>query len=114
MVESNVLVDAVHARGLANIVEDGGAVGDGLGFFPRAEGIAEGEHVGVGTDAGVAEEVPGAADGGAGLEDGVGFAGAAGLQAVGGSDAREAGAHDDDVKVLDGHGGNLQEEVDSG
>ena len=114
VIEANVLVDAEHACGFADVVEDGRAVGNGLGFFPRAKRVAEGEHVGVGADAGVAEDVPGAADGGAGFEDGVGLAGAAGLQAVGGSDAGEAGAHDDDIEVLDGHGGNLQEEVDSG
>ena len=109
MVEPNVAIDAVLAGGFANVVEDGGAVGDGLGFFPRAERVAEGEHVGVGANAGIAEEIPGAADGVSGLEDGVGLAGASGLQAVGGSDSGEAGAYDNDVKVLGGHGGNVHE-----
>ena len=56
-------------------------------------------HVGVGADPGVAEEVPGSADGVARLEDGVARPGALGLQVVAGADPREPRTHDEDVEV---------------
>ena len=78
------------------------AVGDRLLAVPRPERVAEGEHVGVGPDARVAEQVPRAADGVAGLEDGVGRPRALGLEVVAGADAGQAGADDEDVEVLHG------------
>src|SRR5690606_8266478 len=57
-------------------------------------------HVGVGPDARVAEEVPRAADGVAGLEDGVAGPRALVLHVPAGADAREAGADDEAVEVL--------------
>ena len=59
---ADVLVDAVLPRGLAHVGQDRRAVGDGLLVGPRTEPVAEREHVGVRPDAGVAEQVPGAAD----------------------------------------------------
>ncbi len=55
---------------------DRGAVGDRLGLGPRLEVVAQGVHVAVGTDARIAEQVPGAADRLARFEDGVGLLGA--------------------------------------
>ena len=46
---------------VAQVVEDRRAVGERLVAAPRPPAVAEGEHVGVGADAGVAEQVPGAA-----------------------------------------------------
>ena len=48
---------------------------------------------------GIAEQVPGPADGVACLEDGVRGPGALGLEVVAGPDARQAGADDEDVEV---------------
>ena len=53
---------------------------------------------------GIAEQVPGAADRVARLEDRVALARALGLQVVGGADPGEAGADDQDVEVLGRHG----------
>src|SRR5699024_7475382 len=67
VVEADVAVDAGLGCGLAYVVEDRITVGDGLFAGPGLERVAEGEHVRVGTDARISEQVPGAADGVAGL-----------------------------------------------
>ena len=100
LVEPDVLVDAVHGRGALDVVEDRLAVGDGLALGPRTEAETQRVHVGVGTDARVAEQVPGAAHGRALFQDGVALGRAAVLQVPGRAHAGDAGAHDDDVKVL--------------
>ena len=56
-------------------------------------------HVRVGADAGVAEEVPRAADRAAGLEDLVAGPGAVGLEVMAGTDAGQAGPDDEHVEV---------------
>ena len=63
------LVDAVLAGDGAQVVEDRRPVGQRLGAGPGPPAEAEGEHVGVGADAGVAEQVPRAAAGLPRLED---------------------------------------------
>src|SRR6185436_4133840 len=97
---ADALLDAVLARGLAYVMEDRRAVGDRLRLRPRLERVAEREHVGVGADAGVLEEVPRPAAALARLEDRVGLAGTVALQVDGGADAGEARADDEDVEVL--------------
>src|SRR5215469_14852770 len=106
MMKANAAVNAELVCGFAKVLQDGGAVGDGVRGGPWAERVTEGVHVGVGADAGVAEEVPGAADRAASFEDNVGLAGTLRLQAIAGSDAGEAGSDDDNVEVLVGHGGS--------
>ncbi len=101
MPEANILVDAEFARGVAHVLQDGGAIGDGFRFLPRAEGIAEGEHIGIGANAGVPEEGPSAADFGARFKNGVALAGALRLDAIASADAGEACADDDDVEMFD-------------
>jgi hypothetical protein len=105
VVEPDVLVDAALGGGVLDVAQDRLAVGDGLVAVPGAEGVAQRVHVGVGADAGVPEQVPGAPDGTACLEDGVGGPGALGLDVVAGADARQPRADDEDVEVLrGGHG----------
>jgi hypothetical protein len=99
--ETDSLGDAVLLGGLAQVFQDLRPVGDGVGVGPRLEREAERHHVGVGSDAGVAEEVPGAAQRVARLEDRPGARGAHRLQAVAGADAGEAGSDDEDVQVLE-------------
>ena len=102
MVEADLLVDAVLDRGLANVVQDVRPVGDRLRLGPRLERIAEREHVRVGADAGIAKQVPGAADAVAALEDGVALARAFLLQVIPRADAGKPGADDQDVEVFGG------------
>lgn len=87
---------------IADIFENGWAVGDGLCIAPGAKGIAEGEHIGIGAHAGIAKEVPGAAHSWACFEDCVGLFRAVGLKAIARTDAGEACTDDDDVEMLDG------------
>src|ERR1700686_1976778 len=104
MLETDVAVDAEFMSSLAKIVQDGGPVHDRPRAFPRAERVAEREHVGIGADAGKAKKVPGAAHVRASFKDYIALARTAGLQTVAGSDAGEAGTDDHDVEVLHGHG----------
>ena len=104
--EADPRVHAVLTGGVADVVEDRRAVGDGRGTGPGPEGVAQGVHVGVGADAGIAEQVPGAADRVAGLQDGVRLAGQLLLQVDSGADAGQAGPDDDHVEVLQGCGGH--------
>ena len=69
-----------------------------LASFHGRKRVAQRVHVGVGADAGIAEQVPGAADRLAAFEDGVALARAAVLQVPGGADARQAGADDQHVR----------------
>jgi hypothetical protein len=97
-----MLVDAVFARGLVQIIEDRGAVGDRLGLGPGLEREAQGEHVRVGPDAGIAEQVPGPAQSLAPLQDHIAALRAVGLQMIARTHAGNAGAHDHYVEMF-GH-----------
>src|ERR1700732_224565 len=99
--KANLLVDAVPDGGLADVVQNPRPVRDRLRLGPRLERIAEREHVAVGTDARIAEQVPGAADAVAALEDDVALAGALLLQVKAGADAGQSGADDQDVEMFD-------------
>ena len=94
-------VDAEFARSLAQIFKDRGAVGDSSGVFPGPEWVSQGEHVGVGADPGVAEQIPCAANLGAGFKNDIPLAGAPCLQAVASANAGEAGTDDDNIEVGD-------------
>ena len=93
----DVPVDARDGRRLANVIAERFPARDDLLLRPRAPRETKGVEVRVGADARVAEEVPGAADAVARFEDGVRGGGEVALQAVGGVDARDTGADDDDV-----------------
>src|SRR5215218_4332113 len=98
--EADFVLDPVLARRLADVVADLLAGGDRVFVAPRLERVPERVHVRVRADAGIAEEVPGAADRLAGLEDRVAPTGAVPPQVGAGADAGEAGADDQDVDVL--------------
>src|SRR5262249_8018857 len=80
--------------------QDRRTVGNGLGVLPGAETVAQRVHVRIGPDAGIAEEVPGAADRLARLEDGVGLGRALLLEMPGGVDAGKPGAGDQRVEMF--------------
>src|ERR1700741_3162450 len=103
VLETDMTVDAEFLRGLAQIVEDRRSIGNRLRFFPWAERVGEGEHVGVGTNAGKAEQVPGATNRRASLENHVSLAGTSRLQTVAGPDSGKTGTDDHDIEVLNGH-----------
>ena len=102
--EADVLVDAMLGRGFADVAADRRAVGDGLGRFPRLEAIAQRVHVGIRADAGITEQIPGAADGVAAFQDGIGFVRAILLQMNRRANARQAGANNQNVEISGTHG----------
>ncbi|PAV72389.1 hypothetical protein WR25_15956 [Diploscapter pachys] len=65
----DLLVQAMLPGRVLDVPPDRGAVGEHLGASPQAELVAVAEHVRIGTDAWVTEQVPGAAHAGAPLED---------------------------------------------
>ena len=106
MAEAYPTIDAVGARRVAHIVEDRAPLRDRFRLPPGTETVAERVHVGVRTHAGIAEQVPGAADRLAPLQDQDARAGTVPLQVTGGADAGQPGADDDDVEMLRGHAGS--------
>ena len=80
-----------------------GRIGNGLGMSPGLEGIAQRIHIRIRAYAGVAEQVPGAAQGLAPLQDEVALARAVLLQVTGRPDAGYARAHDQYIDMLDCH-----------
>jgi hypothetical protein len=102
--KTDVLLDAVVLRGLANVVQDCRTRGNGLVVGPRLERIAEREHVRIRADAGIAEQIPGAADRCAPFQDRVALVRAFLLQVIGGADARKPGADDQHVDMFGCHG----------
>ena len=98
--EAHLAIDAALARRRPHVVEDRLAVGDRLRRRPRPEAVAERVHVGVGADPGIAEEVPGAADRLARLEDREALARATLLQVMGGADPGDPGADDKHIDAL--------------
>jgi len=96
-VEADVRLDTQLSRGIPDISKYRGPVGDRLRFGPRAERIPEREHVRIRSQAGIAKEIPGAADLTAALEDRVRLAWTLLLQMSSGPDSGETGADDQDV-----------------
>nr|WP_239021608.1 hypothetical protein [Nocardioides jishulii] len=70
--EADVRREVVLLDHVVEVVEDPGTVSDHVVVGPRLERVAEGVQVGVGADAGIAEEVPRPTDPIACLQDGEG------------------------------------------
>src|SRR5262249_37813993 len=103
MLETDMRVDAEFTRGLAHIIQDGGPIGNRLRFFPWPEWVRQGEHIRLGANPGKAEQVPGATNLGASLENDVSLAGTACLQTVASPDTGKTGTDDYNIEVLKGH-----------
>src|SRR5258707_15436265 len=63
MSQSDVAVDAIVCRGLADIIPDGGSICDRLVRVPWPKRKSEGVHIRIGPDARITEEIPRSADG---------------------------------------------------
>ena len=103
MLETDTAINSEGTGCFTHIVQDSGAVSDSLGIFPRVEWVSEGEHIRIGANTGIAEQIPGSANRGARFEDDILLARTARLQAVGCSDAGKTGTDDDDVEVFNRH-----------
>src|SRR4051812_19940110 len=100
VVEVNFLIDSVFGGGLAHIVQDPRPVGDRLWLGPWLERITQREHVAVGADAGIPEQVPGAANAVAALQERKALARTFLLQVISRADPGEPGADDQYVDML--------------
>ena len=106
VLEADVLLDAVFLGRFCDIAADRRAVSDRQRVGPGFEVVAKGEHVRVGTDARVTEQIPGTAQRFSAFEDGEALAGAMLHQVIGRTDAGQAGTNDQDIQVFDRHGGS--------
>ena len=100
MAIADLFVYAELGGRLADVVEDGGPVGDGLGVAPGAEPVTERVHVRVRPDAGIAEQVPCAAHRVSPLKDGETLPRVPLPQVAGGANPGETGAHDHNVEMF--------------
>src|SRR6266404_1662793 len=100
MAKADLLIDSVLCRRLADVVQDLRPLGDRLRLGPWLERIAHREHVRVGADAGIAEQIPGAADALAALEDDKTLSRAVLLQVETRADAGQAGADNQHVEMF--------------
>ena len=103
MAEANLAVDAKFARGVADVLQDRGTIGDRLLARPGPKAETQRIHVGIGADAGITEQIPGAADRSASFNDCPAQLRAARTQIIGGRHPRDSGA---DYQYIDifGHG----------
>src|SRR5581483_5422780 len=90
---TDLAVDAVVPRGLVEII------GDRLLAAPGPEAVAERVHIGIGANAGITEQVPGAAERFAPFQDDEGLFRTVALQVIGNANPGEAGTDDDDVEI---------------
>src|SRR5260370_11224294 len=100
MSQSDVAVDAIVCRGLADIIPDGRSICDRLVRVPWPERKSEGVNIRIGPDARITEEIPRSADGFARLQNRVGFSGKGGLQMVSSINTRYSRANDQYVEMF--------------
>ncbi len=102
--EADVAGEVVLLDGLVQVVEDLIGIGDRVVAGPGLELVCERVQVGVGTDARIAEQVPGASEGVAALEDRERLAREARLEVVGRPNPGDPRAHDQHVEMGRGPG----------
>src|SRR3954470_21259126 len=100
MVEPDFLVDTVFFGGLAHIVQNLRPVGNRFCFGPRLERVTQREHVAVGADAGISEQIPGTAHAVAALENSKTLTGTFVLEMIASPDAGQPRADDQHVKMV--------------
>src|SRR5580704_10529676 len=82
MSQSDVAVDAIVCRGLADIIPDGRSTCDCLVRLPWSKRKSEGVHIRIGAHAWIAKKIPRSADCVARLENRIGLSGKGGLKMV--------------------------------
>src|ERR1700693_2966273 len=100
MPQSDVAVDAIVRRGLADIIRDGGSTRTRLVRMPWPERKPESVHIRIGTDPWIAEQIPRSTDCIARLENRVGLSGKGSLQPVSSVDAGYSRANDQYVEMF--------------
>ena len=100
MSQTDVAVNAIVRRGVADVIPDGWATRDGFVRVPRPKRKSQRVHIRIGADARIAEEIPSSADCIAGFQNRVGFSREGSLQMVSSINTGYAGAHDQHVKMF--------------
>src|SRR6185295_14412478 len=100
MVVADRFGDVVLGSRFADVAQDGGTVGDGLGVTPGTEAITERVHVGIGADARVAKEIPRPAHRFATFENDEALVRAVHPEVAGSANPRQPRTNDDYVHVL--------------
>ena len=90
----------VFPGGVGHVLLDRSTIGQHLATGPGPEVVAKGEHVGIGANAGVTEQIPGTAQRLSALQNGEALAGTFPFQMAGHANAGNPGANDQDVIVL--------------
>jgi hypothetical protein len=93
-------IDARFARRIHNVAPDRRPIGDRIGIRPGAKGVSQRVHVGIRAHARKSEQIPGAADDIARLENSVRRGRTAALQMDGGPYTRESRADDQNIERL--------------
>ena len=96
--EADAPVDAVFPRRLLDIGANLRPPGDGIGQPPRLEAIPERVHVRIGANAGIAEQIPGAAHAVAAFEHDIAHAGASLGEVAARADSGKPRADDRDIE----------------
>ena len=98
-----MLFNVVFPGGIMNVLLDRRTIRQHLAPGPGAEVVAKGVHVGIGTDARVAEQIPGASKGLTALNDGERLTRALSFEVTGHANAGNAGADNQYVYMLFAH-----------
>jgi hypothetical protein len=93
----DVCCDAVFVRRVLDVLANGFAICNRFVIDPWFKGIAQRVHVGVGANAGVLEQIPGAAYGFAGFQNAPTGLGAMHLQMPGRANARKTSTHNEHI-----------------
>ena len=83
MIELNLFVNSVFARGLAQVIQDRWTISDRLRFLPRFEAVTKCVHVTVRANTRITEEIPSATHAGTTFQDRVTTVGTLLLQVIG-------------------------------
>src|SRR5690554_2544548 len=90
-------------RSFIDVVTDQVAIGNNLTLGPRFKVVAQGEHVRIGADAWVAEQIPSATNSVTALSDHKSLLGGVFAQVRSSANAGQAGANDNYVYSINGH-----------
>src|SRR4051812_15953457 len=103
MIEADLLVDSVDFGSVAHVLENRRTICNRLRAGPRSELVAERVHVRIGSNAGIAEEVPCSAEGAAAFQNCKGLLRTFCLQIVSCPNSGESCAYDEYIDMVPAH-----------
>lgn len=103
MAKSDVAINTALMCGVLHVLENPRFISDGLRLLAGAKRIPQRVHARVGADAGIAKQIPGAADAVAAFWDPVCVPRSTGFQVMRRADAREVRTNHQTIKMLHRH-----------